>query len=158
MKIQKQFANGNVIKAESYAAAWHQIDESIKNGYYIEAISIQESIVSDRLLQHLHRYHELPLRKKRNQHHTLYSLISEIQKNYLDSDAKELFAGLNSWRNNRNEAIHSLVRSDPGTPTTPVSEFFKKAKDVAEQGANMAKDVQNWCRREATRIKKLKKS
>jgi len=42
--------NSNIRKYLSYKEAYSRMDKAIKNGFYFEAITIQESILSDRLL------------------------------------------------------------------------------------------------------------
>lgn len=151
-----RFKNGNIAKAENYAAAWRQIKKATANGFYIEALSIQESIISDRLLHHLHRHYELPLRNKKNWHHTLSDLVINARAACLDSRTAKLFDRLSLWRNKRNDAVHALVRSDPGSTEVSAAVFFAKARRAAYVGARIASDVGNWCRRDKTRIKRLK--
>ena len=156
MPMKKEFKNGNVLKAKSYAAAWHQIDKAINAGFFIEAISIQESIISDRLFHHLHEHLELPLRNSRNQHHSLSDLIRYAQnKSGHAKGTDNIFFRISGWRKNRNDAVHALVRSDPGMPTKPANEFFACAENAALEGARCARDIDNWCKREKTTIKRL---
>lgn len=156
MQVSKKFKNGNITKAENYAAAWRQIKKANDNGYYIEALSIQESIICDRLLNHLHKHYLLPLRNKQNWHHTLHELIKNARKESKDSRTKKLFDQLNSWRYKRNHAVHAIVRSDPGGPEISADIYFSEARLASSMGTRIAKDVDNWCRRDTTRIKRLK--
>jgi len=43
----------NYTKYESYRFAFDQIDRAIKDGYFLEAITIEESILADRLISFL---------------------------------------------------------------------------------------------------------
>ena len=45
---------GNIEKFNSYAEGFARINEANEKGFYLEAITIEESIIVDRLLSHLH--------------------------------------------------------------------------------------------------------
>ena len=47
--LEKSIA-GNASKYYSYREAWTRIKLAQENGFYLEAIAIQESIISDRLI------------------------------------------------------------------------------------------------------------
>lgn len=151
-----RFVCGNVSKAENYSAAWRQIKKATDNGFYIEALSIQESILSDRLLHHLHKYYGLPLRNKKNWHHTLNDLVNYTRAVSTDGGMVKILSRFSLWRNKRNIAVHALVRSDPGVKEVPADVFFTKARRAALVGTRITRDVDNWCRRDATRIKRMK--
>jgi hypothetical protein len=51
----KQEVQGNVEKYDSYREAWARIRQAQDSGFFLEAITIQESIISDRLISFLSR-------------------------------------------------------------------------------------------------------
>ena len=155
MQAKKRFKSGNVAKAENYAAAWRQIKKATESKFFIEALSIQESIISDRLLHHLHQYYNLPLRNRRNWHHKLNDLINEARSANADDRSARLFRRVNRWRNKRNNAVHALVRSDPGAKEISSDIFFVRARRAALVGKRIAREVDNWCRRDARRLVRL---
>jgi hypothetical protein len=152
----REFKRGNVAKAENYAAAWRKINSAIKEGYFIEAVAIQESIVRDRLFRHLRVHHALPLRNRRNHDHTLHELIDKASATLTTSDGASLLSSLQDWRTERNNVVHALLRSDPEIPQQDATEFFARAKAAAVSGVSLARQVSNWCRRETTRLQRYR--
>lgn len=53
---------------------------------------------------------------------------------------------VDEWREKRNEVVHALVKSKPGTPTKPVDVFLREAQETAETGKKLAGAVQDWHR------------
>ncbi len=43
---------GNAAKYESYREAWSRIDAACENQFFLEAITIEESIISDRIISY----------------------------------------------------------------------------------------------------------
>jgi hypothetical protein len=95
---------GNSSKYDSYREAWSRIKLAQDNGFFLEAITIQESIIA-----------------------------------------------VDQWRNVRNEAIHAIVKSEPGQPTQPIDVFLNKAKEAAEEGEHLAREICNWFQKEKRR-------
>ncbi len=54
--------NGNVAKYLSYREAWARIKLARRQGFFLEAVTIDESIISDRLLSFLEKGFSLTLR------------------------------------------------------------------------------------------------
>lgn len=141
--------HGNKLKADSYKEAWKRIQLAIRDQYYLEAAVIEESIMNDRLLSYLHGAHQLPLTTKKSGFHTFSFLINELKNHHQIirlSDGSDLIDKLDKWRMERNRVVHSLVKSAPGCPTTPVDSFVMDARRCAEDGVELAKLVSNWQR------------
>lgn len=62
--MPKPAQKGNVAKAASYREAKARIKAAKEQHFYIEAIAIIESIISDRILSYLHGAHNFPPRTK----------------------------------------------------------------------------------------------
>ncbi|UBF26799.1 hypothetical protein K9N68_02045 [Kovacikia minuta CCNUW1] len=121
---------------------------------FLEAITIQESIITDRLIGYLSRpTASNPISKnKYGQWPSLHKLIqcwrSEVSNASQADSCKDLIDATEEWRITRNMAVHAIVRSDPGQPTQSIDDFLEKAREAAEQGEYLAKEVTNWCRKE----------
>ncbi|WP_052537462.1 hypothetical protein [Gloeocapsa sp. PCC 73106] len=61
---------------------------------------------------------------------------------------------VDQWRRFRNEAIHAIVKSKPGEPTQPVDLFLQKAKEAAEAGDNLAREICNWSKKKKREVEK----
>ncbi len=88
-----------------YKKAIVQFNNAIEAGYYLEAITICESLITDRLesrceeLNHPHAFKNLgALLRKLNQIETDHELRQVI------------FTDLDDWRENRNTALHEIVK------------------------------------------------
>jgi Arc/MetJ-type ribon-helix-helix transcriptional regulator len=142
--------SGNANKYESYREAWSRIKQAQENQFFLEAITIQESIISDRLISFLASSNakNILTKDKRGRWPSFGNLIqrwaSEFPKGVpygKSPDQINLIAVVDQWRNNRNDAIHAIVKSEPGEPTQGIDLFLKTAKEVAERGERLAKEV-----------------
>ena len=130
----------NIKKYLSYKEAHKRIKSSISKEFFLEAITIQESIISDRLLSHLIGKGIISFREDDIGHGkvALSSLINKLGKNH------SLYNNLDKWRRDRNICIHSMCKSYPGKPTIHVKDFLDMAKHTALFGVKLVKDVQKW--------------
>jgi len=146
----KKAVTGNKQKYLAYREAFARIKESHENGFYLEAIAIEESIITDRIISYLKRPNA-PSQLKKGKHGG-YPSFSNLIK-ILDKDVgrpievkkyNDLCSSLNIWRADRNNAIHCLVASEPGTPSQQVDDFLMKAKKCATEGAKLARAICDW--------------
>ena len=134
---------GNAPKYSSYAYAFKRINQALENEYYLEAITICESIITDRLLS----YGEYITEKYIGDKATLGNVITKIKKNkkfVINEEAENLLEEVDAWRNKRNSAVHSVAKSKPGTATQSVEEFLDEAKLCAQIGKKLARKVCDW--------------
>lgn len=52
-EIEVGIIKGNAAKFWSYREAWTRIKQAQEQGFYLEAVTIEESIISDRLMSYL---------------------------------------------------------------------------------------------------------
>ncbi|MEL6130579.1 MAG: hypothetical protein AAFR30_11835 [Cyanobacteria bacterium J06628_4] len=150
--LQKKIA-GNATKYQAYREAWSRIKLAQENHFFLEAITIQESIISDRLM----RFLALPgsknpfAKKKKKKYLSFSDLIQAWKVNYPQGlpsgDYGDLIAAVDAWRRQRNDAIHSIVNPKPGEATQPIDLFLQQAKETAEAGTRLAREVCSWCQK-----------
>lgn len=136
--------NGNVRKSDSFREAWARIKLARAHGFFLEAVAIEESIIFDRLLAYLHRTYEFPVTTPRGKHHSLNDLIKELRRREPQRTVRDgtcMADAIRCWADMRNQVVHSIVRSKPGTPTRPVDEFLSGAEAAAKRGEMLARDV-----------------
>jgi hypothetical protein len=139
----------NYYKFYSYRYAFSQMKKAIEGKFYLEAITIQESIITDRLLSFV-------IRKELINTSDSKLLIRNISLNNLTKLSKEhfddeaLIKELEEFRFSRNNCIHAMVKSFPGNPTQKVSDFQKLAKETSLSGKVLTRKVDAW----HTRMKK----
>ena len=138
----------NLPKHLSYTKAWERINAAIEAEFNLEAITIEESIISDRLLSYVRG---VDPSSKVHERSGLGELITRWRKHAGDSlikpDGSDLGKITDEWRIKRNTAVHGLVKSLPGTPTTQPNDFFELARQTAEEGKILAREIQNWHRK-----------
>jgi hypothetical protein len=133
-----------------YANAYTRIDEAIKQGFFLEAITIEESIITDRLEARVAWLSEQTQREFRN----LGPLVQILQgkgknKKIQESDPKMLglLPKIDEWREQRNEALHELVKFPEDVEEKCWEDFYSKTKKVAKEGKKLSRKVSNCVKR-----------
>jgi hypothetical protein len=138
----------NPSKYLSYTKAWEQINAAIEAGFNLEAITIEESIIADRLLSYVQG---VDPSSKIHDRSGLGELITRWRKlagaSLIKPDGSDLGKITDEWRKKRNKAVHGLVKSAPGTSTMAPDDFFGLARQAAEEGKKLAREIQNWHRK-----------
>lgn len=119
-----------------YNSAFSWINKSINYGFYIEAISITESLITDRLESHLSSITNTDYGFK-----TLGNLIKGIKSHESDEVLCDLVIdNLNDWRKARNKTAHEMVKIEDGKQIT-WEERVEINKEVAEQGLQLVRKI-----------------
>jgi hypothetical protein len=136
----------NYYRYYSYRYAFSQMKKAIEGKFYLEAITIQESIITERLLNFVIRNSIVSINEDElyRQIVSLSKLI-DYSKSYFDDE--NLYDDLNTFRKDRNKCIHAIVKSYPGNPTIKVSDFQKLAKETCLNGRILTRKVDAWHRR-----------
>jgi hypothetical protein len=117
--------------------------KAIEEKFYLEAITIQESIITDRLLSFVIRKEIINTSDSKLLIRNIsLNNLSKLSKVHFDDDA--LFFELDEFRFSRNNCIHAMVKSFPGNPTQKVSEFQKLAKETSISGRTLTRKVDAW--------------
>jgi hypothetical protein len=144
---------GNANKFFSYSEAWVRIKKARGYGFYLEAVTLEESIIADRLISFLVCVGEIQA-ESRVEKCSFGQLIQLWTKRVPQPIPVQYFPDLRSavddWRNHRNRVVHGMVKSIPGAQHRDVLDFLKDAEFVAFQGEALAHAVSDW-------VKKAKK-
>jgi hypothetical protein len=133
----------NYYKFYSYRYAYSQMKKAIEGQFYLEAITIQESIITDRLLNFVIRNNIKSISKEELHKPIAYlNKLIDHSKDYFDDDT--LFNELNEFRKSRNECIHAMVKSFPGNPTQKVNDFQKLARETSTSGKILTRKIEAW--------------
>jgi hypothetical protein len=135
--------HGNQAKFLSYRFAFHRMQMAIQAEYYLEAVMIAESVISDRLHSATRVAKEVGESEKQTRLPSLGVLLARAGRAGMDA---ELVAEFDTWRKNRNLVAHELARSWPGTATMEVSRYLELARHTAESGIRLAKRAKDWQR------------
>ena len=137
--------NGNADKFFAYREAWTRIKEAQKYGFYLEAITIEESIISDRLYSYFRNV--LKIEKKPSTLKRMHDLWKKHHPETIASgDYTDLVQALDKWREERNKAIHAIVQSDTHVDRS-IDNFLSDTRTVAEDGEKLTRIISQWCDR-----------
>ena len=122
----------------SYMFAFRRMEEAIASGFFLEASTIAESVILDRLLSACNRTGatsaKLPLSRLIDLAITLNPAVPTPEI-------------LHDWRLARHEVIHLVAKSAPGKSTLKVSEFMKLAESTAVDGLKLARIIAAWSKK-----------
>lgn len=141
---------GNIQKFAAYTEAFARIKSGLDTGHPIEAIAIEEAILSDRISSHLTHYKSMP----GGEYPAFGNLIKKWEKlssRLQDNQGEKLAIKTKTWKDRRNAAIHGLVKSDAGMPPTDTDSFLEEANETAQEGLTLVRDVLSWHQKEKAR-------
>ncbi|MBL1321845.1 MAG: hypothetical protein COA63_012410 [Methylophaga sp.] len=140
------------IKQERYIEAYARIESSIKSKHYFEAITIEESIISDRLASFLEATDTLKTEQIHRQSFASLIMLWRLATNNPGSiweNCKDLISKVDSWRGQRNKYVHGLVKFPNQKANIPItSEFIKGAEKTAIEGNALSNQVSDWRKRQ----------
>ena len=144
---------GNADKYRAYREAWTRIKEAQLQEFYLEAITIEESIISDRLSSYFRK-----VLKTDKQPNSLKGM-QDLWKKYhpeviITGDFDDLVTASDQWREGRNKAIHAIVHSHRH-PEQSIELFLSNSQEVAAKGEILALAVSQWCDRHIKQVKNI---
>ena len=151
----------NYAKRDSYALAFRMIDDALRFGCPLQAIAIEESILTDRLSSTLNVGDEngkpcvslggalnkwKPKDPKAKAHPTAI---------LFDQEMEALYPRLDTWRKERNCLLHGLAKSIQGKgPDINADDFVIRALKAANEGLTLVKKVKNWVQKQVRNVRK----
>ena len=159
----------NYAKRDSYALAFGLIKTAIREGYPLQAIAVEESILADRLWSTLN----VGAIKPQNVG-TLGGALKQWCPTNADGRTKQtanphhnvkLFDGymnalqpmLLDWWNARNKVLHGIAKSFQGkAPDLCADDFTAYAQFVAEIGLVLVRQVGNWTQKQIRKARRNK--
>jgi hypothetical protein len=125
---------------DSYQAALARVEESIANGYFLEAIALEECLISNCLFNYLN-----------NTGTTLNNpsfklLLTAIHKNVQSFDGltMSLFKKIDNWRVARNKAIHGFITTTSNSLNRSRQSFQQLTETTAKEGETLCESVVCW--------------
>jgi hypothetical protein len=139
--------DGNAAKYFSYREAWGRIKKAQGCGFYLEAVTLEESIISDRLISYLARVGALKIDAKLEKisfNELIKKWSNQVPEPISDQHFDNLQMAVDEWRSRRNQVVHGMVKSVPGSNHGDVINFLKEAELTAFQGDALARAVCRW--------------
>jgi len=147
----------NTAKYLSYRLAFKRINAAIKSTFPLEAITVAESIICDRLLSFVIAYEPTKVDIDTDFSDLIDKAIKYDKQNNKNNINNEVFLrSLHKWRKDRNHALHEIAKSLPGkSPRIPANTFIKDTLVLAEEGKRLARGVVDWHRKEVAKQKTM---
>lgn len=127
--------SNNYQKFENYKEQMGRLNKAIKQGFYLEAVFIEYSLLEDRtesILRNAGVFNP-------DKHNTLAKKVRRVdelargKKNVAHKYfSEELIKSIPLWMNERNDLVHSLLKQNTST---------EELKTIAEQGREIAKTL-----------------
>jgi hypothetical protein len=117
--------------------------KAIEEKFYLEAITIQESIITDRLLNFVIK-NNIKSISEEELHRPIAFLNKLIEHSKPYFEDENLYNELNEFRFSRNNCIHAMVKSYPGNPTQKISDFQKLARETSISGKLLTRKIDAW--------------
>ena len=137
----------NNIRRELYTKGFKQINNAYDNGFFIEAITIIDSMITDRL----EAYVQFLLYGEDKQFvaESLFNALKSFgsvtkEKDVRDEDFKQIYNKIESWVPKRNNAVHNfvIIRQDSLDDSADVR--LQKLKDTADEGLLLVREVMSY--------------
>jgi len=143
----------NTAKGDSYRLAFGMISSAIRHAFPLQAIAVEESILSDRL------WAVLNVGKSRaGKHETLgkaltrWKELRKSEKSPFDDEMEVLYGELSRWWDMRNKMLHGIVKSFHGeAPSIRAESFDRSAMKAAVKGKDLTDKVVNWAHKHSQR-------
>ena len=121
-----------------YAGVLGRVNQAIEDGYYLEAITLLESIITDRLESFCNEQ----TCSNRFAFKMLKTLITEAGKYPISDKWSDLLEKLNSWRDKRNKFLHEMAKIEEGDYST-FEDRYTTSKSYAEKGKKLFNEIHN---------------
>lgn len=125
---------------EVYTNVWRRINAAMDAGFWLEAVTLAESIIADRLEARLaYLAGQSPDGRKVM---TANQAVGQLRNgtDASNDSAMELYDRVRAWSDKRNSVLHELAKVFE-TTTDDWNSRYDSAKEVAEAGVKLARDI-----------------
>lgn len=131
-----------ILKArhDSYQAALARVGQATADGYFLEAISLEECLISNCLFNYLNNT------GTSLDNPSFKLLLTAIRKNAqgLDGSSMSLFKKIDAWRVARNKAIHGFITATSDSLNQSRQSFQQSTETTAKEGETLCESVVSW--------------
>lgn len=131
-----------ILKArhDSYKAALARVGQSTADGYFLEAIALEECLISNCLFNYLNNT------GTSLDNPSFKLLLTAIRKNAqgLDGSSMSLFKKIDAWRVARNKAIHGFITATSDSLNQSRQSFQQLTETTAKEGETLCEAVVSW--------------
>ena len=134
----------NKLREELYTGAFQRIKDAYDKGFYIECVTILDSMITDRLESYVQYllHHDDKQFATSTIFHALKSLGSATkEKGVRDEEFKVIEQKIIAWSNKRNHSVHNFVIVMPSTIQDSIETRIDNLKDTADEGLKLVREV-----------------
>jgi hypothetical protein len=140
---------GNQAKYLSYRLAHERMKAAIQAGFPLEAVAIQESLLTDRLLSFINFYGAGFDPEKSTLGRVAEKAAAICRETTKDVEGENLAIAAVEWSFDRNAIIHAIAKSGQGQgPRIQADFFLEHASGVADRGTSLVRAIKNWHRQQ----------
>ena len=145
-------SDAGIVRHELYKVAWARYNEAMSAGFYLEAITLVDSVITDRIeayTQHLMHYEE-----KHQQVTSLANAMAamdiarEERQIPKDAEYKNLRAAVSKFYEGRNKAVHNFAILSNANAEQTADDRLKEAQRTAEFGRDVFNLVNAYTRKQ----------
>ncbi len=127
-------------RKQAHSEAILQMEAAIASSFYLEAITLQECLISNCL------YNCLKARNSNQKVTSFYELLKKInkKKSFISIDDRKFFNNIELWRKNRNTAIHGFISSRGSELGQSRLEFSSFSEKTAKEGVELCIRIGLW--------------
>ena len=151
----------NTLKYYAYRLAFDMIKCSLERDCPLQAIAIEESILTDRLSSTLNagrpqaRPKDTLGRVLTEWHPKTPSASRNANATLFDEEMESLFPELSKWWNMRNELLHGIAKpKQDEKPTASSDDFMDRARTAAKKGYALVRKVDAWTKKQIRAARK----
>ena len=133
-----------------YTNVMSKVSEAIKEGFYLEAITLLESIIADRLESLCNQESQ----SNNNAFECLGRLIKRAKQYQISDTWADVLNELEEWKEKRNDALHQMAKIEDGDFTS-FEERYILCKSYAMNGKRLFRNIDNEIRK-YRRVRKSK--
>ncbi|XLZ68757.1 hypothetical protein ABT364_19710 [Massilia sp. SR12] len=125
---------------DSYLSALGQVSKALNDAYYLEAIALEECLISNCL------FNFLDAKGKKLSGPTFYTLLKELGADSSSAYGfpSELLRDLDAWRKERNNAIHGFISAHSQELNNSRANFSGSTQTTAVRGLDLCNAVVSW--------------
>ena len=140
--------NPNVggVRHDAYTLVIQRYQQAFQDGYYIECISLMESIITDRMESLANEISSSRKYSYKTMEKLLDYLKGENQKDFLNDIILQCLDGIGMWKNGRNTAIHEMAKL-PDDLTESFQTRYNRLETLAIEGYKLFRELDNGIRK-----------
>jgi uncharacterized protein (DUF342 family) len=145
-------SDAGLVRHELYKVAWERYNEAMSAGFYLEAITLVDSVITDRIeayTQYLMHYEE-----KHQQVTSLANAMAamdiarEERQIPTDAEYKNMRAEVSLFYEGRNKAVHNFAILSNADAEMTADDRLKEAQETARKGRDVFNLVKSYTRKQ----------